>query len=188
MCCDHIFFLPIFDGDGYLTSLEQRIFIPVVQKSSAEFLSYVDSLMSNNTEVLMEGSSTPITCTGFFSCTISRMSNNARALLAGCPDFAWFAEFSPELECCAECELASEDCSRRRLRPLGSSFLVWVIWCRMRWELWMKHFPHWWHLKGLLLWWVLSSWLKGGSQLRASAHWCFVKAVVCSKMSLCRHS
>lgn len=36
-------------------------FVPVVQKSSVELLSYEESLMSNNTEAPMEDSSTPIT-------------------------------------------------------------------------------------------------------------------------------
>lgn len=56
-------------------------------KSSVDILPYVESLMSNNTEVPTEDSSTPITCTGLFSCMISWMSNRASALLAGCPAF-----------------------------------------------------------------------------------------------------
>lgn len=43
----------------------------ITQQLSEEFPSYVDSLMSNSIELPIEGSSTPITRTGFFPCIIS---------------------------------------------------------------------------------------------------------------------
>lgn len=76
-----------------------HIFVPVVQKSSVGFLPYVDSLMSNNMDVPMEGSSTPMTCTGFFSCMISWMSNRASARFAGCPASVSPPGCSPECGC-----------------------------------------------------------------------------------------
>lgn len=72
-----------------------HVSVPVVQEPSEEFLSYVDSLISNNMEVPMEGSPTPMTCTGLFSCMISWMSNKARAPPAGCPALGWSPGLSP---------------------------------------------------------------------------------------------
>lgn len=43
----------------------------VTQKLSEELSFYVDSLMSKSMGLPIAGSSTPITCTGVFSCTIS---------------------------------------------------------------------------------------------------------------------
>lgn len=97
----------------------------VTQQLSEEFPSYVDSLMSNSIELPSEGSSTPITRTGVFSCIISWRSNKASALLA-CSAFVWATGISLEFECGFRIsfEPRPQGCSRLRLRPCGSFLSV----------------------------------------------------------------